>query len=235
MNTNQIKQIKENYQPGVRIRLLSMKAGPQMPEGLIGKVTSVDDNGQINVAWKNGSTLALNCETDEFIAFNGPVSSVYLKEIGLLNKDVKIWFRENPDNFVVTEIDSSRLLLGLDRYMDMIVKTTQNLAVITLIPYETETIYHAFLSAHVLTDAEAREIKHKEEFSANESEEGKCPKCGNSNINYEGTAEVEDSSCVRWQWECTACGSSGHEIGTVTFDGHIVDSSPDFEYEGGSQ
>lgn len=37
-----------------------------MPPGMIGTVTSVDDIGQIHVAWENGSHLALNMEEDEF-------------------------------------------------------------------------------------------------------------------------------------------------------------------------
>ena len=34
--------------------------------GMEGKVTGVDDIGQIHVEWENGSTLALNVEEDDF-------------------------------------------------------------------------------------------------------------------------------------------------------------------------
>lgn len=62
-----IEQLKTKYKKGVRVKLISMEGEPQMPEGLNGVVTLVDDMGQIHVEWENGSTLALNIDCDSFI------------------------------------------------------------------------------------------------------------------------------------------------------------------------
>lgn len=43
-----------------------MDGEPDMPAGLTGKVTLVDDIGQIHVQWENGRTLALSPELDDF-------------------------------------------------------------------------------------------------------------------------------------------------------------------------
>lgn len=62
-----IEQLKTKYKKGVRVKLISMEGEPQMPEGLNGVVTLVDDMGQIHVEWENGSNLALNIDCDSFI------------------------------------------------------------------------------------------------------------------------------------------------------------------------
>ena len=62
-----IEHLKTKYKKGVRVKLISMEGEPQMPEGLNGVVTLVDDMGQIHVEWENGSTLALNIDCDSFI------------------------------------------------------------------------------------------------------------------------------------------------------------------------
>lgn len=58
--------IKKRYKPGMKIRLISMKGETQMPEGLLGTVTIVDDAGQIHCQWENGSSLALIPDEDHF-------------------------------------------------------------------------------------------------------------------------------------------------------------------------
>lgn len=63
-----MSNIKGKYPKGTPITLINMKGEPQMAEGLKGVVTSVDDAGQIHVNWENGSTLALNEDTDSFTA-----------------------------------------------------------------------------------------------------------------------------------------------------------------------
>lgn len=61
-----IKNIKEKYTEGTRIELNIMKGESQMPSGLKGTVTHVDDAGQVHIDWDNGSTLALNVVEDSF-------------------------------------------------------------------------------------------------------------------------------------------------------------------------
>ena len=61
-----IENIKEKYTEGTRIELNLMKGESQMPSGLKGTVTHVDDAGQVHIDWDNGSTLALNVVEDSF-------------------------------------------------------------------------------------------------------------------------------------------------------------------------
>lgn len=43
MTDEQIKRIKELYHPGVTVKLISMREEPQIPAGIKGRVTYVDD------------------------------------------------------------------------------------------------------------------------------------------------------------------------------------------------
>ena len=61
-----VENIKEKYTEGTRIELNLMKGESQMPSGLKGTVTHVDDAGQVHIDWDNGSTLALNVIEDSF-------------------------------------------------------------------------------------------------------------------------------------------------------------------------
>lgn len=66
LRREQIERLKERYPAGTVVRLGQMEGEHQMPSGMEGKVTGVDDIGQIHVEWENGSTLALNVEEDDF-------------------------------------------------------------------------------------------------------------------------------------------------------------------------
>ena len=46
-------------------------------------------------------------------------------------------------------------------------------------------------------------------------EEGKCPKCGNYNLDYEAL-EIEGNS-IYYPWTCPDCGASGKEWYDLTF------------------
>lgn len=59
------ERVSEEYMKGTRVVLSEMTGEDQMPKGLRGTVTAVDDIGQIHVAWDNGSSLALS-EGDSF-------------------------------------------------------------------------------------------------------------------------------------------------------------------------
>jgi hypothetical protein len=60
-----VERVSEEYMKGTRVVLNEMAGEDKMPSGLRGTVTSVDDMGQIHVAWDNGSSLALS-EGDSF-------------------------------------------------------------------------------------------------------------------------------------------------------------------------
>lgn len=57
---------KVQYPKGTKVVLEHMNGETGMPQGLEGTVQFVDDIGQIHVKWKNGRTLALNTEEDQF-------------------------------------------------------------------------------------------------------------------------------------------------------------------------
>lgn len=77
-----IENIKEKYTEGTRIELNLMKGESQMPSGLKGTVTYVDDAGQVHIDWDNGSTLALNVIEDSFKIIDEDTKSRYF----LLNR-----------------------------------------------------------------------------------------------------------------------------------------------------
>jgi hypothetical protein len=76
-------------------------------------------------------------------------------------------------------------------------------------------------------DEETINLRNKIEYSADESEEGRCPKCGSYELDY-GCSETDDGY-IKYPWECGKCGSEGTEFGNIVFDGHEVSGSPYFE------
>jgi hypothetical protein len=55
-----LKQLKEYYTPGSKVRLLHMNDPfTIIPTGTIGVVSGVDDAGTIHTVWSNGSTLGI--------------------------------------------------------------------------------------------------------------------------------------------------------------------------------
>lgn len=228
LTAEQIRSLKEMYQPGVSIRLISMYEEPQMPSGMMGTVTFVDDIGQIHTAWANGSSLALNCGVDKFIAFTGPSAGEYLREKLSLSEATTIWYREDSNNCIAAAVDADKLIFEAERYMEKTISISQDLAVAMCKPYETETIFDVFLSAHVLTGDDVMRIKQKTEYTKSESEAERCPKCGSDNLSYEA-AELGDGAYVDYPWVCNECGSAGIEYGAIEFDGHLVKSSPGFD------
>lgn len=66
MKDEQVKMIKQKYPSGTRIRLIYMNDNYAVPKGTIGTVDYVDDLGQIQMNWDNGSSLALIYGIDKF-------------------------------------------------------------------------------------------------------------------------------------------------------------------------
>lgn len=62
---------KDAYPPGTRVLLIhNNDIMHQLPDGLRGTVLSVDDQGQINCSWDNGSQRRLVPDVDEFRKLN---------------------------------------------------------------------------------------------------------------------------------------------------------------------
>ena len=70
--TRQAERIKARYPKGTVVCLDHMEGEKGMPQGLKGKVSFVDDIGQIHVNWENGRSLALNTEADSFQVLSRP-------------------------------------------------------------------------------------------------------------------------------------------------------------------
>ena len=66
------KRNKALYPKGTKVGLEHMAGEIRMPPGLEGTVQFVDDIGQIHVHWKNGSSLALNTDEDQFRVIERP-------------------------------------------------------------------------------------------------------------------------------------------------------------------
>lgn len=71
----QAESLKKQYPKGTVIRLRRMNNEPDMPEGLTGTVTLVDDIGQIHMAWENGSGLPLVMGQDCFEVVRKPAKN----------------------------------------------------------------------------------------------------------------------------------------------------------------
>ena len=65
-NREQVQALRERYPPGTLIQLTADMHGERFQAGDIGKVTVVDDIGQIHMAWEKGGSLALIPGVDSF-------------------------------------------------------------------------------------------------------------------------------------------------------------------------
>jgi hypothetical protein len=73
LSRKKVAEIKAQYTAGTCVEMILMKAGsgalanlPVVAPGTRGTVTSVDDAGQIHVAWASGSSLAIIVDEDQF-------------------------------------------------------------------------------------------------------------------------------------------------------------------------
>ena len=68
MNVEELKTLDvDEIKIGTTLELVEMQGEKQMPKGLRGVVTHIDDAAQIHVKWQNGSSLAIIPEVDKFI------------------------------------------------------------------------------------------------------------------------------------------------------------------------
>lgn len=59
LTKSEVNQIKANWKPGSRIRLLKMYDPHPVEPGTTGTIQYVDDQGTIHVNWDNGRTLGV--------------------------------------------------------------------------------------------------------------------------------------------------------------------------------
>ena len=69
MNQN-IKEIREKYLQGMKVRLIRMEDDQAPPIGTEGVVRSVDAIGSVKVLWNTGSTLSVIIGEDEIEIIN---------------------------------------------------------------------------------------------------------------------------------------------------------------------
>ena len=63
-----LKQLKEYYKPGTKVRLVHMNDPyTTIPPGTTGVVSCVDDAGTIHTTWSNGSTLGIVFNEDSCV------------------------------------------------------------------------------------------------------------------------------------------------------------------------
>mgnify|MGYP002509816188 CR=1 FL=1 len=66
LTQKEIAEVRLNYPPGTRIKLIRMDDNWAVPSGTRGTVKFVDDSGQLHPIWDNGRTLAIVPEVDIF-------------------------------------------------------------------------------------------------------------------------------------------------------------------------
>ena len=68
MNIEELKVLDvDEIKIGTTLELVEMQGEKQMPKGLRGVVTHIDDAAQVHVRWQNGSSLAIIPEVDKFM------------------------------------------------------------------------------------------------------------------------------------------------------------------------
>ncbi|MBQ7071585.1 MAG: DUF4314 domain-containing protein [Ruminococcus sp.] len=99
-----IERLRLLYPPGTVICLDNMEDPYPVPSGSTGKVEYVDDAGNIHMKWRNGSSLALVPETDDFHIVN-PKN----------DQSVAALVRRKIGEFVSSELKLHELLLETAR------------------------------------------------------------------------------------------------------------------------
>ena len=81
LSQEKMRQIREQYPPGTRVRLNDMPDDPQpIAPGTEGEVTGCDDAGQLLMRWSNGRSLSLLPDVDDFTVISRPEKSEGLHE-----------------------------------------------------------------------------------------------------------------------------------------------------------
>lgn len=118
----ELAALREKYPQGCRVELVRMEDPyREMPPGLRGTVTGVDDSGSIHVNWQNGSTLAVVYKEDECRKLYGKeeVDALFEKIVGRRfesYEDMEQWFcmelGDTPPKLDIAECDGINAEIG---------------------------------------------------------------------------------------------------------------------------
>ena len=93
-----VDAMRRLFAPGMRIKLMLMKDPSGVPEGTIGTVDFVDDAGQIQMSWDNGSSLALIYGEDVFQIIPDECGTKFVIK-GVVNKKT-LYFKKLTTDFL---------------------------------------------------------------------------------------------------------------------------------------
>ena len=103
ISREKLDALREKYPQGCRVELIKMDDPyREMPVGLHGTVTGVDDSGSIHVNWDNGSSLAVLYKEDVCRKLYGKeaVDALFEKIVGCRFEsygEMERWFRRELD------------------------------------------------------------------------------------------------------------------------------------------
>lgn len=113
MNNSYVSSMRKIFTPGMRIKLEWMKDPYALPDGSLGTVDYVDDAGQIQMKWDNGSSLALIYNEDIFRIIPNESGTKYVIKGFLDNKPV-YYKKTTNEKLWGTEWDVPNFSLAID-------------------------------------------------------------------------------------------------------------------------
>lgn len=96
-----VDAMRRLFTPGMRIKLVSMKDPSGVPDGTTGTIDFVDDAGQIQMKWDNGSSLALIYGEDLFQIIPDDCGTKFV--ITTLDHGQNIYFSHNESKNIEGE------------------------------------------------------------------------------------------------------------------------------------
>lgn len=116
-----VKELKELYTPGTKVRLEKMDDVQAPPIGMVGKVIAVDDIGTIHVQWANGSSLG--------VVFGEDRVSLVDKVVTICYGQKKVWeTRKAAEKFFLEAMANSEGS-ERERYLNIYTDLQSNLTV----------------------------------------------------------------------------------------------------------
>lgn len=114
LSEEEVNKIKEMYPSGTRIKLIRMADDYSVENGTLGTVNYVDDSGQIQMKWDNGSSLALIEGVDKFIIYKDNEVPFY-DRLSKIKKIFSNYMKKN--NYSIIE-NSNNILTAVNKTND---------------------------------------------------------------------------------------------------------------------